>query len=534
MPSAPEARAARRHPRGFRRGGRAGTGLCALGLAAVLAHATAAQGLHAVPSGEGGGPAELLQAGERALECEDPVRAWSAFRAASAVGGERTPALLGLGRTHLLLGRAATAEAYAECVLARDGGEQDAMTLAVRARIRGRQFDLAVQSAERFLAAAASADAELLAAHASALFRVQRTEDAAEAYRRVLAADREHPEANLRLGSGLSAPRAVRIGPRIRTAVAHLRAGRLESAVELLLELLQRDPGNPVAHRLLGEALFQRRANASMAGNDACYAALRRHLPLPDVAHLPAAEFVPGYRQLGGERRAVVDRALALFGSRLGKLLSIGARHDLLLETDRTTDAESRSKLRGRPTFDGRVWDDVRGIGGLHAATGIEALDEAAQFGFDTLVHELAHQVHYYALLRRDRVRISQLYAAAMAEGRCLDYYAASNEAEYFGQGVEAFASLAKRPGGETTHGHTRFELLRVDPALHAFVARIVDNDPLAGPEREALLVAAYDVALRCGRPEDAVTAAGLLPPGEEREARLRRAQEVARDASSH
>src|SRR5262249_19711454 len=154
-----------------------------------------------------------------------------------------------------------------------------------------------------------------------------------------------------------------------------------------------------------------------------------------------------------------------------------------------------------------------RGVGGLQAATGIEALDEAAQFGFDTLVHELAHQVHYYALGQRDRARIRALFVAARAGGNCLDYYAASNEAEYFGQGGEAFASLGKRPGCETTHGHTRFELRRVDPALYDFVAEIVDCDPLRdAARRPALLRAAIEVALRCGRPLDALTAADLLP----------------------
>ena len=222
--------------------------------------------------------------------------------------------------------------------------------------------------------------------------------------------------------------------------------------------------------------------------------------------------FMPAYAALPGDRRRVVDRSLSLFATRLSKLLTLGARHDLMLETERTTDAASRANLRGKRTFDGRVWDDVRGIGGLQAATGIEALDEASQFGFDTLAHEIAHQVHYYVLSPRDRARIRALYQAAKREGHCLDYYAATNEAEYFGQGVEAFASLAKRPGCETTHGHTRFELFRVDPELHDFVASIVDRDPLrdAG-RRDVILAAAIEVALRCGRPDDAVVAAGMM-----------------------
>ena len=70
---------------------------------------------------------------------------------------------------------------------------------------------------------------------------------------------------------------------------------------------------------------------------------------------------------------------------------------------------------------------------------------------------------------------------------------------------------------------------MRVDPALHALIAELVDYDPLA-PEvpaerREQLLLASIAVALRCGRPADAVTAAELLPEGESKRSRLAEAR---------
>jgi len=171
----------------------------------------------------------------------------------------------------------------------------------------------------------------------------------------------------------------------------------------------------------------------------------------------------------------------------------------------------------------------------MQAATGIEALDEAHGFGFDTFAHEVAHQAHYYAFTPVQRARIRALYQRALAEGRCLDFYAATNEAEYFSQGVEAFASLAKRPGGETTHGHTRFELWRVDRDLHDFVAGVVAYDPLAvHGERERLLAAACAVALRVGRPQDAVVAAGMMAGGEARDGWLRAAERADSAARCH
>ena len=518
--------------------------ICAAAFALALGSLSAQGAVPFLVPGPGPGPgpapltevasaSELVQAGERALEAEDPVVSWRTFQAAALAAPSNEDARIGLGRAHLLLGRASIAQAYADQALLSDAQSEPAMTLAVRARIRARQFEAAMQCAADYTGRIVAPSAPLLAAQASALFRVQRTEDAGLVYKAVIERDPLHAEAHLRLGSGLMNPRTVVIGLEIHAAVAAMQRGELARAIAALSTCLAVDSDNPVVHRLLGEALLQQRTLASMAMRDEAFARLRTALAAPDVGSLPIADFMPAYDQLTGARRAVVERAMALFGSRLKRMIVIGGKHDLLLEVDRTTDSESRSMLRGRRTFDGRVWDDVRGIGGLSAATGIEALDEAAQHGFDTLVHELAHQVHYYALKPVDQARIRELYHKAKQQGFCLDYYAATNEAEYFGQGVEAFVSLGKRPGGETTHGHTRFELFRVDRALHDFVASIVDRDPLASARRVELLEAAIDVALRCGRPEDAVIAATMLPEGDLRVEATAKAAAAARAATN-
>jgi len=504
--------------------------LCALALCVVRLVAQAAP----PATGTASTPA-WLRHGQQLLEAEDPLGAWAAFRAGLRAGDDRIDGQVGLGRAHLMLGQSRYAIAYGQAALAEDPAHQDGMALLVRSLIRAREFDAAVQHSDRYLLLVRDAGSELLAARGSALFRVQRIEDAALAYRRVVALDPLQAEAHLRLGSGLLPPTVVEVTPGLRDAVAALAAGDRGRAVERLRSVLRAEPMHPIAHRLLGETLFAQRTATGLTAVDPAFLQFAAALPRPNVQHLPIAEFVPGYAKLSSSRRAVVDRTAAMFGSHLGKLVAIGGRHDLLGELERTTDAEARANLRGRRTFDGRVWDDVRGVGGPQAATGIEALDDAATFGFDTFAHEVAHQVHYYAFTPLLRARIRSLYQAAIAEGRCLDYYAASNEAEYFGQGVEAFASLCKRPGGETTHGHTRFELYAVDRALHDFVASVVDFDPLAQPElRERLLAAAVAVALRCGRDGDAEVAAGMMSPGAERDRLLREAAKARAASRCH
>ncbi|MCB9877159.1 MAG: tetratricopeptide repeat protein [Planctomycetes bacterium] len=499
-----------------------------------VAHAPVPGGETVAAGSVGPGPGEWLERGAGLLDVEDPLGAWRAFLEVVA------PELLvdrdlGLGRAQLMLGRSAQAVQLGEGALGAAPVRQDAMALLVRALIKARQFDDAVTRAERFVDRAPRATAELLAAKGSALFRVQRVHEAADVYQRVVALDQRNAEAHLRLGSGLLGPVVVGVPGELRRAVTALAAGRHDEAIALLLRALREQPGHPIAHRLLGETLFAQRTASSMAAHDPAYLALAAALPRPDVSALPVQRFVPGYELLGPERRAVVDRTAALFGSRLAKLVAVGGRHDLLQELERTTDADARKNLRGRRTFDGRVWDDVRGVGGLRAATGIEALDDAVTFGFDTFAHEVAHQMHYYAFTPVQKARIRALYDRAVADGRCLDYYAATNEAEYFGQGVEAFVSLGKRPGGETTHGHTRWELRRVDPDLYEFVAGLVDFDPLLDDAaRVPLLEAAIGVALRCGRPHDAEVAAELLPSGALRDRLRAQAVEVAAWMKSH
>lgn len=473
--------------------------------------------------------------GQRYLDREDPMRAWLAFQLAAEAGSAAAEFGIGLGRAHLMLGRSAFAHRYAQLVLGEVPDDQGGMALCVRSLIRARAFDAAVRRGSEFLLAVDAPTAELLAARASAMFRVQRVDEAAKAYRRVAALDPHHAEAHLRLGSGLMPPVVVAIDDSLRLGVAAARAGLYRRAIEHLLGIVRQQPDNPIVHRLLGEVLFAQQQAASMAATDPAFAALSRTVPAPDVRDIPVADFVTGYAELSPVRRAIVDRTAMMFGSYIKKLVVIGSRHDLLLELERTTDGKSRQSLRGKRTFDGRVWDDVRGIGGMRAATGIEALDEAATFGFDTIAHEVAHQVHFYSFSPLQRARIKALYRRAIEAGRCIDYYAASNEAEYFGQGVEAFVSLAKRPGGETTHGHTRFELYRTDPELHDFVATVVDHDVLADPlRREAILAAAVEVALRCGRADDAVLAAEWMRPGPERTTLLVEARRAAAAAASH
>ena len=153
---------------------------------------------------------------------------------------------------------------------------------------------------------------EGLAAHASALFRVQRNDEAAEVYRRVLSIDPLNEEAHLRLGSGLTPPREVLPGSSMRRAIFVARRGRHSEAIRALELCLEEDPGNPIAHRLLGESLFSIRASSSMAGSAEEFRRLQQTLRTPSLKKLPIEQFMPQFDDLRGQRRRVAARALVL------------------------------------------------------------------------------------------------------------------------------------------------------------------------------------------------------------------------------
>jgi hypothetical protein len=65
---------------------------------------------------------------------------------------------------------------------------------------------------------------------------------------------------------------------------------------------------------------------------------------------------------------------------------------------------------------------------------------------------------------------IRKLYENAMREDRALDYYAETDEYEYFAQGYEAFIAERKRPATGATARHTKRDLMMRDPQLYRFI----------------------------------------------------------------
>jgi len=128
--------------------------------------------------------------------------------------------------------------------------------------------------------------------------------------------------------------------------------------------------------------------------------------------------------------------------------------------------------LKGRRTFDLRLWDDVKGNGGFHATSGEDWERDVKYRRFNVVAHEFAHQVHPF-LSKKHREEIKWLFLKAKKERRTLDFYADFNEWEYFAVGVEAYVSEEKLADQKIGYGHTQRELLEKDPDLYYFIENL-------------------------------------------------------------
>jgi len=131
-----------------------------------------------------------------------------------------------------------------------------------------------------------------------------------------------------------------------------------------------------------------------------------------------------------------------------GSTLYIKPLHQLLSEAPFMTPLRDQ-----RINLDSRLWDDVRGAGGFHTVTGIEDVERQLYGGYNTVIHEVTHQVHGL-LTTPEKLRLQQAYQSAKAKAAkgeeiFMSRYQASTVWEYFAEGVNAYVSPQIDPWDE-------------------------------------------------------------------------------------
>jgi tetratricopeptide (TPR) repeat protein len=256
----------------------------------------------------------------------------------------------------------------------------------------------------------------------------------------------------------------------VQGAAAHALE-EYETVLACARKALALDPKAPLPHVLfvVGRSLKQEMKKLELAEDD--FYAKFRALP---VSEIPGIERVfVNFSSLSPDGRKVVLRAAAPFVEYFPALEKAGVFHYVLPLYRHLTHVDAMNPWKGKPTFDGRQYDAVRGAAGKTAVTGVETLWPSTRMGPNIIAHEFAHQVHHHALNGADKSAVTRLFRAAKKHGRCLDFYAGENESEYFAQGYEAYISPFKRPTGSETGKNTRDDLKKKDPDLFRFFEKI-------------------------------------------------------------
>lgn len=258
-----------------------------------------------------------------------------------------------------------------------------------------------------------------------------------------------------------------------RLASLDFEEGGFAAARDRCFAALRICPEYGRAHAILAKALqFQRfDVDVHRAGYEAAFAAA----PTPDV---PGIErFVVNWRSLSPRHQKRVALSIAPWKQFVPVLLAGGADFYIKPMHMLLSEVPGQEMLKDqRISYDSRLWDDVRGSGGYHTVTGIEDVEATIFARYNTVLHELTHQVH--AVFTADQSReIQDLYRATKARDEVtndafVSRYAAVAVEEYLAEGANALLAVERDAWDPRPEVRSRLE--RKDPALKALIERLM------------------------------------------------------------
>jgi tetratricopeptide (TPR) repeat protein len=396
-----------------------------------------------------------------------------------------------------------------------------------------RDFDTSLRQLQESLALVRTADA--LEALNETLIRLGRTDDAIAAAEEAVKLNPYHELAHYQLGNGYSrrnyTQMAAQEGDRLNGALVQVRnasdafeRGEFDSARDACFEALKLIPDLGRAHAILARTLEAQRfvVDVHRADYERRFAAA----PMPQI---PAIErYVLNWKDLTPRHQKRVALSLAPWKAYIPVLAEGGATLFIKPMYMKLSDAPFMQALKDqRIEYDSRLWDDVRGAGGYNTVTGIEDVERTIFDRYNTVLHELSHQVQSVLPADEDR-KITALYQRAKSRDKpermsFLSRYAGGSVFEYFAEG----ANSADSPRRDLYDPReiVRERLVELDPDLLALVEKMFAQKDvsaslpvaLAGGAAQHLehgdapgAVAAYQRALKLA-PSDERVQTGLL-----------------------
>ena len=256
---------------------------------------------------------------------------------------------------------------------------------------------------------------------------------------------------------------------RVRLASLDFEDGRFAPARDGCFAALAACPEYGRAHAVLAKALEAQRFAVDV--HRAAYEARFAAAPMPDVPGIE--KFVANWKSLSPRHQKRVALSVAPWKNYLAVLIEGGATYFIKPVYMLLSECPAQEPLRDqRISYDSRLWDDVRGCGGYHTVTGIEDVERTIFDRYNTVLHELTHQVH--AVLPADDGRtIQEHYRAAKERDDAtkdgyLSRYAGGSVFEYFAEGANALLSPMR--DAYDPREVVRERLDRIDPALRTLV----------------------------------------------------------------
>ncbi len=446
---------------------------------------------------------DLLAAARLAGNRMDYARAESCYaRALERVGdaaagypaAARDTALIGLAQVRNGLRDWDGALAAAQRAVAR-GGCGDAMTTLAQALLRVARTDEAITAAEWATRLGPYGEmahymrgngytvrksyTQLFAAYPKAFAETDRAGRAAlaAADRLALAGDRR---AARRDYEALRAAHPGWADVPVRLASLDFEDGRYREAATLCVRSLALCPEYGRAHAVLAKAIQFQRFDV-----DVHRPACESRLAAAAVPEVPGIErFVVNWKSLSPRHQKRVALSIAPWRRFVPVLLAGGADFYIKPMYMRLSEVPGQETLKDqRISYDSRLWDDVRGSGGYHTVTGIEDVEATIFDRYNTVLHELTHQVH--AVLTADQSReIQDLYRRTKARDEAthdafISRYSAVAVEEYLAEGANALLSVER--DAYDPRPEVRGRLERKDPALMALVERLMATADVSG-----------------------------------------------------
>ena len=278
----------------------------------------------------------------------------------------------------------------------------------------------------------------------------------------------------------------------------------VDTALAEFREALRRCPGYGRAHNGIARSLEMYRRLADVHADQ-----YEREFQAAAWPEIPEIErFVLNYSTLSPRMQKRVALSVAPWKAYVPVLAEGGATlyikhlHELL------SACPGQQALRDRRIdYDLRLWDDVRGCGGYHTVTGIEDVEGSLLGKYNTLLHELTHQVH--GVLTADLTReIQELYRRARArmdagQEAFVSLYQASSVYEYLAEGANAWYSPQR--DRFDTREMTRERLVARDTALVHEILKLTSITDVA-PFYAVAYSGAGDDRLERGQADSAVS----------------------------